>query len=197
MRGRCLRMLLGVLLMVLIVGCGANLRYSQVAPEAKNFHPKRIAVFPVDVKGYPEAGGVIDQIISTVLVDRGWFADVVSADGVKKLMGSNEEFKKAVTEYLQKLQTVNFSDPDLSRKIGQALPGEAFLVVQVDEWNYVIQSDDKVAKVGLEIRLVEAETGKIIWKASHDELREYRFFKPALPAVARSVARDMISCMPH
>jgi len=197
MKERLLRIFLGLLLMVLITGCAANLRYSQAAPEAKNFHPKRIAVLPVDVKGYPEAAGVIDQIIAAVLVDRGWFADVVSADGVNKLLNSNQEFKNTVAEYLLKLQTVSFSDPDLSRKIGRAIPVEAFIMVHVDNWNYTIQKNDTVAKVALAMRLVETETGKIVWKASHDEVRDYRFIKPALPDVAKSVARDMISCMPH
>ncbi len=70
-----------MLLLSALVGCG-GIRYSQVTPEAKDFHPKRIGVFPADVGTYEEARGVIDQIIAGVLVDKGWFTDVVAADTI-------------------------------------------------------------------------------------------------------------------
>jgi hypothetical protein len=151
----------------------------------------------VDAGTYPEAGGVVDPIVTSVLADRGWFSQVVPADGVMKKLASSEELKKALTEYTQKLQTVSFSDPDLSRKIGEGFAVDAFLIVHVDYWNYAVENDNKVAKAGLSMKLVEAATGKIMWKAAHDESREYKFFKPAIPDVARSVAKDMIYCLPH
>jgi hypothetical protein len=186
-----------IFLIFLLAACGGNLRYSQAAPEAKNFHPGKITVLPVDVGIYPEAGGVIDPIVTTVLADRGWFSPVVSTDEVKKVLASSEELRRALTEYTQKLQAVSFSDPDLSRKIGEGFAVDAFLIVHVDYWNYAVESDNKVAKAGLAMKLVEAATGKIVWKAAHDESREYKFFKPAIPDVAKSVAKDMIYCMPH
>jgi len=186
-----------ILLVFLMAACGGTLRYSQAEPEAKNFHPAKIVVLPVDVGIYPEAGGVIDPIVTTVLADRGWFSHVVPIDGIKKALASSEELRKALTEYTQKLQTVSFSDPDLSRKIGGGFAVDAFLIVHVDYWNYAVENDNKVAKAGLAMKLVEAATGKILWKAAHDEAREYTFFKPAIPDVAKSVAKDMICGMPH
>jgi len=70
-----------MLLLLALAGCG-GIRYSEVSPEAKEFHPKRIGVFPVDVGTYEEARGVIDQIIAGVLIDTKWFTDVVSADAI-------------------------------------------------------------------------------------------------------------------
>jgi hypothetical protein len=186
-----------IFLVFALAACGASLRYSQTAPEGKNFHPGKITVLPVETGIYPEAGGQVDSIVTTVLADRGWFSSVVSTEGVKKVLISSEDLRKVLTEYTQKLQTVSFSDPDLSRKIGEGFSVEAFLIVHVDYWNYAVENDNKVAKAGLTMKLVEAATGKIVWKASHDEAREYKFFKPAIPDVARSVVKDMISCMPH
>ena len=37
-----------IFLTLMLVGCG-GLRYAQVAPEAKDFHPQKIGVLPVDV----------------------------------------------------------------------------------------------------------------------------------------------------
>jgi len=186
-----------IFLMLALTACGGNIRFSQMAPEAANFHPGKIAVLPVDAGTYPEAAGVIDSILASVLADRGWFSQVVAVEGVQKKLAAGGELKKALTEYTQKLQTVSFSDPDLSRKIGDGLGVDAFLIVRVDYWNYAVEKDDKVAKAGMTMRLVDAATGKVMWKASHDESREYKFFKPAIPDVAKSVAKDMIASMPH
>lgn len=197
MRGKFFRIAVLFFLIFVLTACGGSIRYSQSAPEAVNFHPGRIAVLPVDVGTYPEAGSEIDQIVTSVVADRGWFSLVVSTDGIKKKLASSEELRIALAEYTQKLQTVNFSDPDLSRKIGEGFTVDAFLMVHVDYWNYAVENEDKVAKAGLDIKLVEAATGKIMWKAAHDESRTYKFFKPAIPDVARSVAKDMIYGMPH
>jgi hypothetical protein len=197
MTGRILRVVILLSAAFLFVGCGANLRYSQAVPEAQDFHPKRIAAFPADPGTYPDTGGAVDRIVSAVLVDKGWFADVASAEAVKRLLGTNEDFKKAYTEYLLKLKTVSFSDPDLSKRLSETIPTEAFLLVNVEYWNYTVENDNKLAKVGLGMRLVNAATGKVMWRAAHEEAREYKFFKPELPDVAKSLVKDMISGMPH
>ncbi|MDI6776038.1 MAG: hypothetical protein QMD03_02170 [Syntrophales bacterium] len=185
-----------ILLVLMLSGCG-GLRYSQVAPEAKDFHPRRIGVLPVDVGTYEEARGVIDQVIAGVLVDKKWFADVVAADTINNQLQSNEELRKVVMDYLAKLKTVNFSDPELSKKIGELSQIDAFLVVNVDYWNYTVENEKKLAKVGIGIKMVEAGTGKIIWKAGHHLSEDYLLFKPALPDVARDLCKKMIGYMPH
>lgn len=183
-------------LLVVLQGCG-GLRYSEISPDAKDFHPKTIGVLPVDVGSYGEARGVVDQVITGVLVDKGWFTEVVPAGAIGNLIAKDEETRKNVTDYLSKLKTVNFSDPELSRKIGEAIKVEAFLVVNVDYWQYTKEADKKVAKAGLGIKLVETQTGQILWKAGHYESESYTLFKPEIPDVARGLARKMISEMPH
>ena len=197
MTGRLLRMILIPVALAFLAGCGANLRYSQVAPEAGDFKPKKAAIFPVDAGMYPGTDGVVEKIVADVLTSRGWFAEVVSADAVKKRIDTGEEFRKSYTDYMMKLRTVSFSDPDLSKSIGEMIPADAFLLVNVEYWNYAMESGDKLAKVGLGMKLVNASTGKIIWKAAHEEVRKYTFFKPELADVAKSLAKDMISQMPH
>jgi hypothetical protein len=187
---------LAVLLALMLFGCG-GLRYSQVAPEAKDFHPKTIGVLPVDVGTYEEARGVIDQVAAGVLVDKQWFTDVVAADTIGNQIKSNDELQKAVFDYLSKLKTVNFSDPELSRKIGELSKIEAFLVINVDYWNYTKENDKKVAKVGIGIKMINAGTGTILWKAGHHEAEDYMLIRPKLPDVAKGLIKKMISEMPH
>lgn len=196
MTGKVRVVSLTVLLTLMLFGCG-GLRYSQVAPEAKDFHPKKIGVLPVDVGTYEEARGVIDQIAAGVLVDKKWFTDVVAADTISNQIKSNDELRKVVFDYISKLKTVNFSDPELSRKIGELSKIEAFLVINVDYWNYTKENDDKVAKVGIGIKMIDAGTGTILWKAGHHKAEDYTLFRPKLPDVAKDLLIKMINEMPH
>jgi hypothetical protein len=185
-----------LLLLLALVGC-AGIRYSHVAPEAKDFHPKRIGVLPADVGTYEEARGVIDQIISGVLVDTKWFTDVVAADKMNDRIKSSEVLQKVFVDYVSKLRAVNFSDPDLSCKLGEMTKVDAFLLVNVDYWNYTKEKDDKVAKVVMGVKMIDAASGKIMWNAGHHEVEEYMLMKPALPDVAKSLVKRMIKEMPH
>lgn len=185
-----------VLLIITFIGCG-ELRYSQVIPEAKDYHPKRVGVFPVDVGTYEEARGVIDEIIANVLVDKGWFANVVAADTINNQIQTNEELRKAYLDYISKLKAVNFSDPGLIKKIGEITGVDSFLVANIDYWNYTKVDDDKVAKVDIGIKMIDAASGKILWKAGHQEIENYMLIKPKLPNVAKDLVRKMIREMPH
>ena len=186
-----------LLLMVVALSACGGLRYSQVAPGAQDFKPQSIGVLPVDVGAYEEARGVADQIISGVLVKKGWFADVVPPDKIKSQMDYNRTLRDMVVDYLTKLKTVNFSDPALSKSIGENFQVDAFLVVNVDFWNYTVEGSDKVAKVGFSVDLIEAQTGKIVWRAGHHEVEDYWVIKPDLSEVAKKVAAIMINEMPH
>ncbi len=185
-----------VVMAAMLLACG-GLRYSQVAPDAKDFKPKTIGVLPVNVGAYEEARSVADQIISGVLVKKGWFSNVLSPVKTKSQMDHNNKLRDMVVDYLTKLETVNFSDPERSKEIGESYGMEAFLVVNVDFWNYTVEGGDKVAKVGFSMDLVEAQTGKILWKAGHHEVEDYWLMKPDLSKLAQKVAGMMIDAMPH
>jgi len=184
------------LFLLIIFGCG-GLRYSQVAPEAKDFHPQRIGILPVDVGTYEEARGIVDEIIAGDLVKRKWFQDVVAADSISRQFQSNEILRKTVLEYVAKLKTVNFSDPELSKKIGELTNVDAFLVVNLDYWQYTMENKDKLAKVGMGVKMIDAKKGSVLWKASHHEAESYMWIKPELATVAKKLASVMMDEMPH
>ena len=167
-----------------------------VAPEAADFHPKTMVVLPVEVGVYGEAKGVIDQVIISVLTDKKWFSSVIGSDALNQQPGQ-EALQKAVRDYLSKLKTVNFSDPDLSRSIGQMAGAEALLVANVDFWTYTTEKDKKLVRIGLSMKMIDAAKGTILWKASHVLTDEYSFFRPELPDVARGLAKKMLEYMPH
>jgi len=184
-------------LILTTIACG-GLRYSQVDPAAKDFHPKKIAIFPVvDVGTYEEARGDVEQIVAGVLIEKKWFADVTDTANFNRQVQANHELSKTMADYLGKLRSLSFSDPDLSRKIGELAKVDAFLLLSVDSWNYAVENKDKVAKVSIGMRFVETATGKIMWKAGHHKSESYMLIKPDLSKVARGVVRDMVDYMPR
>jgi len=188
--------ILAISLILALAGCG-GLRYSEVDPEAGNFHPERIGILPVDVGPYEEARGTVDQIIAVVLSEKKWFTDIVSGNDIQRQLQENEELRKVTADYTAKLKAVNFSDPDLSRRIGEISRVDAFLVVSLDYWNYTTENEDKVGKVGLKIKMINAATGKVLWTAGHSKAEKYWLLKPELPNVARALFKEMVADMPR
>lgn len=188
-----------IIFVLTTIAC-SGLRFSQSAPEVKDFHPKIVAVFPVEVWNHKEENDsreAVEQIVAGSLVEKKWFASVVYADDLKKQIRASDELKKVMTDYLSKLRMVDFSDPVLSIKIGELAKIDAFLLVSVDDWEYTVERDKKLAKVGLTMELYDVSTGKLMWKSGHTIAEEYMIMKPDLPKVAQNVARKMISYMPH
>jgi len=190
------RFILVVWVIWLIAGC-ENLRLVQTADEAKDFHPKTIGVLPADTGIYKDAEGKIDGIITDVLVRTKWFKTVVGGEDIRKQIEANTELKKSVDIYVAKLRELNFSDPELCKVISELCGIEAILIPTVDVWEYTMLGGDKIARVGISMKLVDAKTGKTMWRAGHLVSEEYRFLKPELTSMGRSMVRKMIDRMPH
>ncbi len=177
-------------------GCG-ELRYSEISPDAGSFHPRQIAVLPADATAFPEAKGVVDRLFTEVLTERKWFVAVAGGETIAEQMKTNQELQKAVSEYLGKRAKVNFSDPELSNRIGVLAGVEAFLITRVDSWNYTVADGKKLAKAGISITMIDAKTGKILWNAAHNRVSDYLIVKPDLANMARGLIREMTDRMPH
>lgn len=188
---------------IIVAGCVffavacATLRFSQIDPAAKDFHPRSIAVFDADIGHYAEAKGVVEKEVAAALAGKKWFAAVIDNESLNNQIRDDEELRGAMKEYLSKLKTLNFSDPYLSRKISELVKADAFLMVSVDIWHYTVEQDKKVAKVSMGMRLYEGSTGHLMWRAGHHRAERYVLIKPELAAVAKKVASDMFAHMPR
>lgn len=180
----------------LLAGC-EGLRFIQTAEEAKDFHPKSIGVLPADVGIYKDAQGKFDGIITEVLVGTKWYTTVIGGEEIRKRIEANEELHKSVDVYLAKLRELNYSDPELCKVIAELCGIEAVLIPTVDVWEYTMLGGDKIARVGISLRLVDTKSGKTMWKAGHQVTEEYRFLKPELTSLGRSMVRKMVDRMPH
>ncbi len=184
------------LLFLALAGCTA-LNYSQTF--IPDYKAKTIAVFPAESGAHIDSAGVMDKLVSDTLIDKDWFSKVATTGDLKSCIEAKPETKKIFAEYMTKLKMVNYSDRELSRQIGAACGVDAFVLTTVDQWSYVTEgdSDDKIARVGLSFRVIDAATGKDVWKAAHTESETYILLKPELSSVARKLARKMLSRMPH
>ncbi len=180
----------------LLSACG-GLRYAQVNPEAKDFHPRSIAVLPVDVRTSYEATGQADDILTRTLEKSGKFSKVVSPGEIRKEMEKDAALSRNISDYVAKFRAVNFSDPSLTLSLGEHFDVEALLLATVDFWTYTVEGEDKVAKVGFAVDLIDTATGRVAWKAAHHETKTYWLIKPDLPDVAESVAQIIVADMPH
>jgi hypothetical protein len=182
----------------LIVAC-SGLKFSQLAPEALDFHPQRIALFPIEVWNHKEydSRAVVEQVVAGSLVRKKMFTNVTDVESLQKQVLANEELRKAKDEYLSKLRHLAFSDPDLSRKIGELIEVDAFLFLSVDEWKYTPQGDTNMAQVELSMEMYDALTGKLMWKASHAINKDFLLIKPELIDIALDVVDKMAYYMPH
>ena len=192
----CLILFLAMVLT--IAGCGGKVLYSQAAPDVAVFHPDSIAVLSIAAGGYPEARGKCEKILADALAaKKKWFKAVTKPEQLTALTEKDEALKKTLADYLEKLRTVSFSDPELSRKIGEALGVQAFIVGQVDMWHYTEEGEKKLAKVGMELRMIQAETGKTVWRANHHKIKDYMVLKPDLAGMAEELAGEIVADMPH
>lgn len=180
------------------VACG-GLNFNLLAPEAMDFHPQRIAVFPIEVWNHKEADSrtIVEEIVAGVLIKKKSFFSVTDVESLQKQILASEELKKAKDEYLSKRRLLDFYDSDLSRKIGELTQIDAFLLLSVDEWKYAEQDDKKIAQVGLTMELYDVATGKLMWKAHHTITKDYMLIKPELPGIAREVVSKMANYIPH
>jgi hypothetical protein len=187
-----------IVFVLLTVAC-EGLHFNQLAPEAKNFHPQRIAVFPIEVWNHKEVDSrvVVEQIVASSLVEKKFFTDVTDVENLKKQIKESEELRKVKDEYFDKLKMLTFSDPDLSKKMGELAKIDAFILLSVDEWKYTAVGDEKKAQVAMTMEMYDVSTGKWVWKANHSITSDYVLIKPELPKIARDVANKMIEYIPH
>ncbi len=98
---RVLKALAPAILIVGLLACG-GLRYSQMSPEAKDFHPKGILVLPAEATTFGEAKADIDRLFEEILKEKGWFTDVIGGEQIARRLSTDAELRQPVAEYLAK-----------------------------------------------------------------------------------------------
>lgn len=194
-----MRRLASAIMFVLIAalaGC-AGLNFSQTSPEAKDFHPKTIAVLPATIGEHESARDVAEAVVAKKLSESMWYEAVVDSAAVKKMITESKELGDNVQNYIQQVNTLGTSDAALTQKLRDGLQVDALLLTSVTAWEYGRMEGNKVAKAGLGLKLVDAATGVIVWKANHELIDEYLAVKPSLDRLAEKLMKRLMKEMPH
>lgn len=178
-----------------LAGCG-GLNFSQVSPEAKDFSPSSIAVLPATVGEFESSRSTIDDLVSRKLLETGLFDEVKESATIKNQVSGSSEIASSMEGYIQRLNTLGISDAAVSAKLKDSLHADAFFLAYVTSWGYGRQGGDKVARVGLGIRLINPSNGSIVWKANHELVEEYWMIKPDLGKLADKLLSEMFEEMP-
>ena len=189
------RILSLALFVTLLSGCG-GLQEVWEGPGARVFRPQTIAVLPPMASQYDSAREDIQDVLVGALNRQGNIERVVSPENVTDIFQASKEAFDSLVFYFSRLEMTGQSDKDSAVKLGKALNVDAFLVVRVNSWEYVRKEGDNVGRVGLSLRLIDADTGTTVWKARHERSDSYMFIKPSLKDIAKELAGEMIKYMP-
>ena len=116
----------------------------------------RVAVIPFDnLTNHPNAGLIAAQLMASELYSQGIYQ--LSEEG---------HVRRTIADVAAMAQT---EAPLDVKAIAEKLDVEAILIGSVSEYGYKHSLDEEPA-VGLNVRLVSASTGDVLWAASHSEI---------------------------
>jgi len=183
---------------ILLFSC-SSINFNEESPLAKDFKPKAVVILPsikmpegVDFDAEKLAKIIYDELIKMKKFDR-----VVEPKDALATLSANQELQSNMLNYITKLRTLNISDADLSKKIGEAYGVQALIVVEASKWGYTKVLGEKTAEVSITLKMIDAETGNVVWKASHSDQEQYSIFKPELTDMAKDIVHKIMKHLPQ
>jgi hypothetical protein len=197
MMARRKAILYACMVMLTMTGC-ASINYNEIAPNARTFQPKVAVVLPA-IKMPEGVEQEVDKVVEAIYnaaVATKRFDRVMDPMDARFQMFNNRELQDAVMSYTAKLRSLGVSDRESCRKIGEIYQVDTIIVGDVGKWGHIKYADEKAGEVGLAIKMVDAATGSVYWKASHTAKKTYSLFKPDLADMAIDLAKKIFDFMP-
>jgi hypothetical protein len=185
------------MVMLTMTSC-ASINYNEIAPNAGTFKPKIAVVLPA-IKMPDGVEQEVDKVVKAIYdaaVATKQFDRIMDPMDARFQMFNNRNLQDAIMSYTTKLRSLGVSDKDSSRKIGEIFQVDTIIVGDVGKWGHVKYADEKAGEVGMAIKMVDAATGSIYWKASHTAKKTYSLFKPDLVDMASDLAEKIFDYMP-
>lgn len=183
---------------LLLFSC-SSINFNEESPLAKDFKPRAVVILP-SIKmpeGVDFDAERLAKLIYDKLIDMKKFDRVVEPKDAQSILGQNQELQVNMLNYINKLRTLNISDGELSKKIGEAYGAQALIIVEASKWGYTKILGEKTAEVSITLKMVDADTGNVVWKASHSEQEEYSLFKPELIDIASGIVHKILKHLPQ
>ncbi len=170
-------------LLVLLASC-ADTRYAahHVGEPAALDAKLEVAVVPLEnLTNYPKAGLIAAELVSTELYRRGLFR---LTEGT------------ALRQALNALETdvADLAVTYAAAELGRRLEVDAVLVGSVSEYGYQHGLHEEPV-VGLNLRLVAAASGDILWAASHSTTGRGYLARDSVNAAAQRLVEEMVATL--
>lgn len=183
------RILAGAALL-LLAGCGGPSRF--LDPEADLPYYERVGIIPFTTLSQDRAGGyrVTDVFFSELL--QSGFAEVAEPG----------QFYAAMARTRGGTPPENVWSTEDLHKLGEEAKVQAVFLGTVREYGMVQRGRDAVPSLGLEVRLVDTASGRLVWSASRDETGGSGFpilgwgRDHSLGTLTTRVCRELVQALP-
>lgn len=177
-----LRAAAAVLLTAAVASCAGSTREGRdyVDPALGGASATKVAVIPFEnLTNHPNAGLIVAQLVSTELYDRGLF-QLQEETKTRKLLAD------------LKIDPARLTDVAAAQQAAGLLEVDALIIGSVSEFGYQHGLREEPV-VGLNARLVDGVSGKVLWASSHSASGGGYLDRSSLNATAQSVVSAMVS----
>ncbi|RJP72406.1 MAG: hypothetical protein C4532_06000 [Candidatus Abyssobacteria bacterium SURF_17] len=142
-----------LVLIVLFGACAPQQFLVRPAPEITRLN--RIAVFPLEnLSGEPDAGGRVTSILASDLYNSG-LVDIVEPGEVQQFI------------IRSRIRVAGQLDLDTIREASRQLAADGIVFGSINEYTVIATDLGPLPAVSMTLRLVDANTGEIVWAATH------------------------------
>lgn len=142
-----------VVLTLLFCACASQQFLVRPSPEITRLN--RIAVFPFEnLSGEPDAGGRVTSIMASELYNSG-LVNLVEPGEVQQFI------------LRSRIRVAGQLDLDTIREASRQLTADGIIFGSVNEYTVITSDLGPLPAVSMTVRLVDANTGEIVWAATH------------------------------
>lgn len=177
-----LRLTAALVVTAALAACAGNVREARdfVDPGLVRTAGAKVAVLPFEnLTNYPNAGLIASQLMTTELYDRHLF-DLQEETRTRKMLAE------------PKIDPAHLTDVAAAQQAAGLLEVDALLIGSVSEFGYQHGLREEPV-VGLNARLVDGKTGKVLWASSHSAAGGGYLDRSSLNATAQSVVSAMVA----
>jgi len=178
-------------LLIGLAGCAKTYVQGYIKPDLNVSDVKSIAMLPFDnISGYQDAGKKVENLLLTELVRTEMFKIAEMGEVEKSLRNL-------------RIRTTSEIDLDKLQKLGKQLNVQAVIMGSVDEYELRQERNETVPVVSITARMLDVQTGDIIWAISHthdgnDRETVFGFGKIiSLSRLAQIVISEMVENLTH
>lgn len=183
-RRRAVALLVGIAFGPLLVACAqaGGTGRDFVAADFRPLPTLRVAVIPFEnLSAHPSAGLICAQLMATELYQRRLF-NLLEETEIRRTLADNQ------------VDVAKLADRTYALEVARLLEVDAVLLGSVSDYGYQHGLREEPT-VGLNVRLVAATDGSVLWASSHADVGAGMFRRDSVNATAQRVVARMVDAL--